>query len=114
MQLAGPAPVNRFGESFADWPALDWGFITEWWFFPFKADESLSYFLKNVGSLKPVTLLMIGVGALIAFWIGRDAGFAGLSSAEACTPKPEPAAAETGSESGESRPSFRTVSGYNS
>jgi len=29
----------------------------------------------------PVTLLMTGVGALIAFWVGRDAGFPGSARA---------------------------------
>ena len=58
--------------------AFGLGLYTEWRFFPFAADESLSYFLKNVSSLKPVTLLMIGVGAIIAFWVARDAGFPGL------------------------------------
>ena len=48
-------------------------------FRPFNADESLSYFLKNVSSLKPITLMMIGVGALIAYWIGGDAGFSRIS-----------------------------------
>jgi hypothetical protein len=60
--------------------ALALGLYTEWRFWPFIADPSLSYFLKNVGSLKPVTLLMLGVGALIAFWIGGDAGYARLST----------------------------------
>jgi hypothetical protein len=59
--------------------ALGLGLYTEWRFWPFAADESLSYFLKNVGNLKPVTLLMVGVGALIAFWIGGDAGFGRLA-----------------------------------
>jgi hypothetical protein len=59
--------------------ALGLGIYTEWRFFPFAADDSLSYFLRNMTSLKPVTLLMIGVGALIAFWIGTDAGFSRLA-----------------------------------
>jgi hypothetical protein len=59
------------------------GLYTEWRFFPFAADESLSYFLKNVSSLKPVTLLMIAVGAMIAFWLARDAGFPRLSDRRA-------------------------------
>jgi hypothetical protein len=58
--------------------ALGLGLVTEWWFWPFKADESLTYFLKNVSSLKPITLLMIGAGAVIAYWIGGDAGIGGV------------------------------------
>jgi hypothetical protein len=57
--------------------ALGLGLYTEWRFFPFAADDSLSYFLKNLGSLKPVTIFMSAVGALVAFWLGGDAGFPG-------------------------------------
>jgi len=59
--------------------ALGLGLYTEWYFWPFDADTGLSYFVSHVTSLKPVTLLMIGVGAIIAFWIGKDGGFRGLS-----------------------------------
>lgn len=61
--------------------AVGLGLFTEWYFWPFAADESLSYFLKSVGDLKPVTMLMIGVGAVFAFWLGRDAGYRGMRSA---------------------------------
>jgi hypothetical protein len=73
--------------------AVGLGLYTEWRFFPFAADASLSYFLKNVSSLKPVTLIMIGVGAIIAFWVGRDPAFPGLSDRRAYmqpAPHPEP------------------------
>lgn len=67
--------------------ALGLGLYTEWNFWPFVADESLSYFLKNVSNLKPVTLLMIGIGAIIAFWVGGDAGFRGLWERRAYVPR---------------------------
>lgn len=71
--------------------ALVLGLYTEWHFQPFNADRSLSYFLKNVTSLPSVTLLMIGVGAIIAFWVGKDAGFPGFSTRGAYTqPRSEP------------------------
>jgi hypothetical protein len=54
--------------------------FSEWYYGPFKADSSLSYFLTHITSLSPVTFLMIGVGALIAFWVGKDAGFRRSSS----------------------------------
>jgi hypothetical protein len=57
--------------------ALALGLVIEWNFFPFNADGSLSYFLKNVTSLKPVTLLMIGVGAFLAYWMGGEARLRG-------------------------------------
>jgi membrane protein YqaA with SNARE-associated domain len=51
--------------------------FTEWSMFPFNADPSVSYFLAHVGSLKPVTLLMIGLGGVAAYWLGKDAGYGG-------------------------------------
>ncbi len=60
--------------------ALGLGLYTEWHFFPFAADDSFSYFVKNLGSLKPVTIFMSAVGALVAFWLGSDSGFSGLGS----------------------------------
>jgi hypothetical protein len=51
------------------------GLYTEWRFSPFRADESLVYFLKNVTGLSPVTLAMIAAGAFFAYWLGRDSGF---------------------------------------
>ena len=67
--------------------AVALGFFAEWWFRPFAADASLSYFVKNIKSLTPVTFLMIGVGAVIASWIGGDAGFSGLRERRAYVPK---------------------------
>jgi hypothetical protein len=48
--------------------ALALGLYTEWQFAPFKADESMSYFMTHLHQLKPVTWLMILVGAAIGFW----------------------------------------------
>jgi hypothetical protein len=45
------------------------GFFSEWRFAPFVADEGLGYFLSHVHELRPVTLIMIAVGAAIAFWV---------------------------------------------
>ncbi len=51
------------------------GLFTEWKFRPFLADKTLTYFLKNLAELTPVTLLMIAAGAFFAYWLGRDSGF---------------------------------------
>jgi hypothetical protein len=48
--------------------ALVLGLFTEWRFAPFRADERLGYFVAHVHELKPVTWLMILVGAAIGFW----------------------------------------------
>jgi len=45
------------------------GFFTEWRFAPFVADDSLGYFVAHMHQLKPITLIMIGAGALIGFWV---------------------------------------------
>ena len=59
------------------WLALGFGIFSEWRFAPFLKDDSLSYFLAHLHQLRPITLLMIGVGVLIGFWVpfrsGKDA-----------------------------------------
>ena len=55
--------------------ALLLGLHTEWTFRPFIDDDSFSYFLLHVGLLTPVAQIMIGLGAAIAYWFGKDAGF---------------------------------------
>ena len=65
--------------------ALGLGLYTEWKFWPFKSDESFSYFLTNISSLKTATLLMIVFGAAIAAVIGREAGFGRFSTSTAVT-----------------------------
>lgn len=52
------------------------GLFTEWKFAPFLLDNSWSYFLSHVHQLKPVTLLMLVIGAVASyrFALGRDRG----------------------------------------
>jgi hypothetical protein len=47
------------------------GLYAEWRAFPFKADESLGYFLTHLKDLRPFTLLLIGLGGLLAFYFGQ-------------------------------------------
>ena len=49
--------------------ALGLGLFTEWRIAPFVANDGLGYFLAHVHQLKPVTLIIIAVGALIGFWV---------------------------------------------
>jgi hypothetical protein len=44
------------------------GVFTEWRFAPFRADDSLGYFLGHLGDLKPITMIMIVLGGLLGFW----------------------------------------------
>jgi hypothetical protein len=58
--------------------ALALGFYTEWVFRPWVADESLGYFIGHIHQLTPITLLMVGVGGLVAYWTGRDGDIGGF------------------------------------
>ena len=49
--------------------ALALGCFTEWRFAPFVADDSVGYFVAHMHQLKPITLIMIGAGTLIGFWV---------------------------------------------
>jgi hypothetical protein len=52
------------------------GIAAEWRFAPFAADASLPYFLAHLHALRPVTLLMIALGAYVSYRLalGRDHG----------------------------------------
>ena len=46
--------------------------VCEWKDSPFTADESFPYFLTHIHEVdSQVTLVMIGLGVLMAFWFGR-------------------------------------------
>ena len=49
--------------------ALVLGLFAEWWFASFAADGSLGYFVTHIHQLRPLTLIMIGVGTLIGFCV---------------------------------------------
>jgi hypothetical protein len=49
--------------------AIALGFFADWKFEPWVKDDSLGYYLRHIPDLSPVTLIMIAVGAVIAFWI---------------------------------------------
>lgn len=50
------------------------GIFSEWKFAPFKADNSLGFFLRHLHELKPITWIMIGVGVAAAVWLGAGRG----------------------------------------
>ncbi len=45
------------------------GLLTEWRFAPFIKDSSLRFFVLHVHELKPITLLMIGLGSFFGFYL---------------------------------------------
>ena len=58
------------------WPAVVCGvlafalsLLTEWRFFPFIVDDSLSYFVQHIHKVEIVHLLMIAAGTAIGFWV---------------------------------------------
>ncbi|MCE5268684.1 MAG: hypothetical protein LLG00_12440 [Planctomycetaceae bacterium] len=51
--------------------AVPLGLLTEWKVEPFVADDSLGYFVRHLHELQPVTFVMIGLGVVFAYWIGR-------------------------------------------
>jgi hypothetical protein len=66
--------------------ALALGLYTEWRFMPFAADDRFSYMALHFYDLKPITLIMIVLGAALSYYLGKDAGFlaprnGGVSSA---------------------------------
>ena len=44
--------------------------FAEWWNFPFIKDESLVFFLQNLGDLKARFWLSLLLGGGLAFWLG--------------------------------------------
>jgi hypothetical protein len=55
--------------------ALALGLYTEWKFAPFVVDNRFGYMALHFYDLRPITLIMIGLGAALAYYLGRDAGF---------------------------------------
>lgn len=49
--------------------ALVVGLFAEWKRYPFSVDDSFEYFVLHVHQLQPWTLLMLGFGTVLAFWI---------------------------------------------
>lgn len=55
--------------------ALGLGLYTDWTFEKFPADPSFPYFLTHSYKLGPVTLVMLGLGAVVAYSLGKNAGY---------------------------------------
>jgi len=67
--------------------ALALGIFAEWKHFPYIADESLGYFLEHLPDLRPVAIIMIGLGTFGGFWFSRKSG---RHSPSASRSRPEP------------------------
>jgi hypothetical protein len=51
--------------------AIGLALYAEWFAFPFVKDNSWSYFLQHLHQLRPATIIMMGVGAAFAYWLGQ-------------------------------------------
>jgi hypothetical protein len=63
------------------------GLYTEWEYAPFLADKSFGYLAGHFYNLRPLTQIMIGLGAALSYYLGKDGGFrappgGGVSSAK--------------------------------
>jgi hypothetical protein len=45
--------------------------ISEWWNFPWQKDESLGFFLRNLGQLSTLFWISLLLGGGLAFWFGQ-------------------------------------------
>jgi hypothetical protein len=45
--------------------------FAEWYMFPFVKDESFSYFLRHLHQKSAIKLIMMGLGAAFAYWLGQ-------------------------------------------
>jgi hypothetical protein len=55
--------------------ALVLGLYTEWKYMAFVADDGFGYLVTHFYQLRPITLIMIGLGTALAYYLGKDAGF---------------------------------------
>ena len=51
--------------------AVALGVVAEWRVAPFLEDDSFVFFLTHLYQLRPVTMIMIVLGGVFAFWFGR-------------------------------------------
>lgn len=49
--------------------ALVLGILVRWRYVPFVEDESLGFFVTHLHALPPVTLVAIGLGGFLGFWL---------------------------------------------
>ena len=49
--------------------ALLLGFFVQWRYAPFIEDGSLGFFITHLHALSPMTLIAIGLGGLLGFWL---------------------------------------------
>jgi hypothetical protein len=69
--------------------ALVAGIFSEWRVHPFIKNNSLGYFIQHLQDLRPVTIIMILLGAIFAAWfgVGRERAVASQQIATQDTPK---------------------------
>ena len=63
------------------------GIYTEWRYASFAADESLRFLVVHLADKTPMKLLMIGLGAVFAVWLGKDGGFGRIAPRQEGPPR---------------------------
>lgn len=51
--------------------------VGEWRYLPFVKDGSFSYFLSHLHELRPITMILVGVGCGFGFYLGRGHNLGG-------------------------------------
>ena len=69
--------------------ALILSLYSEWTYMRFAVDDSFSYMVSHLSDKGPVTSLMIVLGTIIAFWVGKDGGFRWLPEGRGRPSAPE-------------------------
>jgi hypothetical protein len=67
--------------------ALGLGLYAEWRVAPFLADRRFRYLVLHFYDLVPITQIMIGLGAALAFYLGKDAMFLAPSDSNSTSAK---------------------------
>ena len=69
--------------------ALVAGIVSEWRAHPFIKDDGFGYFIQHLQDLRPITIIMILLGAIFAAWfgMGRERDAASRQIATGDTPK---------------------------
>jgi hypothetical protein len=67
--------------------ALGLGLYTEWRYMPFIGDDRFSYLVAHFYQLRPITLIMLGLGTALSYYLGKEAGFLAPRRGDAVTAK---------------------------
>jgi F0F1-type ATP synthase assembly protein I len=80
---AGFQRKTTAGALFCGIAAVGLGLFSEWCFQPFAKDVGFGFFLAHIQHLEPITLIMIVLGGVCAYWtVGSQRRFADRSNSD--------------------------------